>query len=48
MLSLSCMSLSAICLQNEAFKQYGMNDFVLKPFVPQQLFQKINQYLPAL
>ena len=34
--------------QDENFKQYGMNDFVLKPFNPQQLFQKINQYLPIL
>lgn len=26
------------------FKEYGMDDFVLKPFEPQQLFEKIIQY----
>lgn len=41
------MTAHAHISQNEEFKQYGMNDFVLKPFDPQQLFQKINQYLPT-
>lgn len=41
------MTAHAHISQNEEYKRYGMNDFVLKPFNPQLLFKKINQYLPV-
>lgn len=47
-LPILAMTAHAYISQDENFKQYGMNDFVLKPFNPEQLFQKINQYLPTL
>lgn len=31
--------------QAHILKEYGMNDFILKPFEPEQLFQKIQQYI---
>lgn len=38
------MTAHAHISQNGKFKEYGMDDFVLKPFEPVQLFQKISQY----
>ena len=31
--------------KDEKFKEYGMNDYVLKPFEPEDLFQKIAKYV---
>lgn len=28
-----------------AFREYGLDDYVLKPFEPEQLFRKIEYYL---
>lgn len=39
------MTAHAHISQDETFKKYGMNDYVLKPFNPELLFQKINHYL---
>ena len=33
--------------QEHIMKEYGMDDFVLKPFEPEQLFQKIQQFLQS-
>jgi len=38
------MTAHAHISQDEKFKEYGMDDYVLKPFEPEQLFQKISQY----
>lgn len=39
------MTAHAHITQDEKFKRYGMDDFVLKPFDPEQLFRKIEQFL---
>lgn len=39
------MTAHAHISKDEKFKQYGMDDFVLKPFEPQQLFEKIAFYV---
>ena len=38
------MTAHAHISKDEKFKEYGMDDFVLKPFKPNQLFSKIAQY----
>lgn len=38
------MTAHAHISQDEKFKTYGMDDYVLKPFEPEQLFKKIGQY----
>ena len=39
------MTAHAHISKDEKFKEYGMDDFVLKPFEPQQLFNKIAKYV---
>lgn len=39
------MTAHAHVAQDEKFKEYGMNDCVLKPFEPKQLFSKIAYYI---
>ncbi|MFK7937285.1 MAG: response regulator [Saprospiraceae bacterium] len=39
------MTAHAHISKDEKFKQFGMDDFVLKPFEPQQLFEKIAYYV---
>ena len=38
------MTAHAHIAKDEKFKEYGMDDFVLKPFEPKQLFEKIAHY----
>ena len=38
------MTAHAHISKDEKFKEYGMDDFVLKPFEPKQLFYKIAKY----
>ena len=38
------MTAHAHISKDEKFKEYGMDDFVLKPFEPEQLFNKIAKY----
>ena len=38
------MTAHAHISKDEKFKEYGMDDFVLKPFEPKQLFDKITKY----
>ncbi len=44
-LPILAMTAHAHVSKDEKFKEYGMDDFVLKPFEPEQLFQKILKYL---
>ncbi len=39
------MTAHAHISKDEKFKEYGMDDFVLKPFEPKQLFAKIAKYV---
>ncbi len=39
------MTAHAHISKDEKFKEYGMDDFVLKPFEPEQLFKKISKYV---
>ncbi len=39
------MTAHAHISKDEKFKEYGMDDFVLKPFEPNQLFQKVTTYV---
>ncbi len=39
------MTAHAHISKDQKFRQYGMDDFVLKPFEPKQLFQKIVKYV---
>jgi signal transduction histidine kinase len=39
------MTAHAYISKDNIFKQYGFDDFVLKPFEPEQLFSKIHWYL---
>lgn len=39
------MTAHAHISKDQKFKEYGMDDYVLKPFEPNQLFKKIVQYL---
>ena len=39
------MTAHAHISKDEKFKEYGMDDFVLKPFEPKQLFQKVTTYV---
>jgi len=39
------MTAHAHISKDQKFKEYGMDDFVLKPFEPKQLFQKIVKYV---
>lgn len=39
------MTAHANIKENERYKDYGMDDFVLKPFEPEQLFHKISTYI---
>ena len=38
------MTAHAHIAKDNKFKEYGMDDFVLKPFEPEQLFEKISHY----
>ncbi len=38
------MTAHAHVAKDEKYKEYGMNDFVLKPFEPEDLFYKISKY----
>jgi signal transduction histidine kinase len=42
------MTAHAYISKDNIFKTYGFDDFVLKPFEPEQLFSKIHQYLTIL
>lgn len=44
-LPILAMTAHAHISKDEKFRQYGMDDFVLKPFEPQQLFEKIAHYV---
>ncbi len=44
-LPILAMTAHAYIAKDEKFKEYGMDDFILKPFVPEQLFQKIVKYV---
>lgn len=39
------MTAHAYISQDETFREHGLDDYVLKPFEPEQLFQKIEYYL---
>ena len=39
------MTAHAYISKDNIFKNYGFDDFVLKPFEPEQLFEKIHRYL---
>lgn len=39
------MTAHAHISKDQKFREYGMDDFVLKPFEPEQLFQKIVKYV---
>lgn len=39
------MTAHAHIAKDEKFKEYGMDDFVLKPFEPEDLFYKISKYV---
>ena len=43
-LPILAMTAHAHISKDEKFKEYGMDDFVLKPFEPKQLFNKIAKY----
>jgi len=43
-LPILAMTAHAHISKDEKFKEFGMDDFVLKPFDPKQLFQKIAKY----
>jgi signal transduction histidine kinase len=42
------MTAHAYISKDNIFKTYGFDDFVLKPFEPEQLFSKIHQYLTKI
>ena len=44
-LPILAMTAHAHISKDGKFKEYGMDDFVLKPFEPEQLFQKISHYV---
>ena len=44
-LPILAMTAHANISKDEQYKEYGMDDFVLKPFKPEQLFGKIAQYV---
>ncbi|HHH49904.1 MAG TPA: response regulator, partial [Saprospiraceae bacterium] len=44
-LPILAMTAHAHVSKDEKYKEYGMDDFVLKPFDPKQLFQKIAKYI---
>jgi CheY-like chemotaxis protein len=39
------MTAHAYIAKDEKFKGYGMDDFILKPFDPEDLFYKISKYV---
>ena len=39
------MTAHANIAKDHSYRKYGMDDFVLKPFKPEQLFGKIAQYV---
>ena len=39
------MTAHAHISKDEKFKEYGMDDYVLKPFEPEDLFRKIAKYI---
>jgi PAS domain S-box-containing protein len=45
-MAILAMTAHAYISKTKEYIQYGMQDFVLKPFDPEQLFEKIVQYLP--
>lgn len=44
-MTILAMTAHAHVAKDEKFKEYGMDDFVLKPFKPEELFQKISKYV---
>ena len=46
-LPILAMTAHANIAEDDKFKTYGMDDYVLKPFKPEQLFSKIGQYVTA-
>lgn len=44
-LPILAMTAHAHISEGEKYKEFGMNDYLLKPFDPQQLFEKIVNYL---
>ena len=44
-LPILAMTAHAHISKDEKFREYGMNDFVLKPFEPDDLFYKISKYI---
>ena len=46
-LPILAMTAHANIAEDDKFKDYGMDDYVLKPFKPEQLFSKIGHYVTA-
>ena len=44
-LPILAMTAHANIKENERYKDYGMDDYVLKPFEPEQLFHKISKHI---
>ena len=44
-LPILAMTAHAHIAKDESYKAYGMNDYVLKPFRPEELFSKVAKYL---
>jgi CheY-like chemotaxis protein len=44
-LPILAMTAHAHISKDEKFKEYGLDDYVLKPFEPEDLFNKIAKYL---
>ncbi len=44
-LPILAMTAHANIAEDDKFKEYGMDDYVLKPFKPEQLFSKIGHYV---
>jgi len=46
-LPILAMTAHAHISKDEKFKEYGMDDYVLKPFEPEELFHKIGKYITS-
>lgn len=44
-ITILAMTADAQIAKDDKFKRYGMNDYVLKPFKPKQLFEKLAYYI---
>ena len=44
-LPILAMTAHAHIAKDESYKEHGMDDYVLKPFRPEELFSKIKKYL---